>query len=114
MEKFCHIEDLHRDMLLKMQKAGVEFTDIYRTMVPLDLTHMSDRIREKEISIQIEQFLIKLCPFLNYIRIDNQHDLAVCGAYKNRMVLGGKLLHEVCETGNHLHCEYFLNPGTIS
>ena len=42
---------------------------------------------------------------------DDQEELTVCGAYMNRMVLGGKRLHEVCETLNHLHCEYFINSG---
>jgi hypothetical protein len=30
------------------------------------------------------------------------------------MVLGGKYLHEICQTEKHLQCEYFLNPRVRS
>ncbi|MDA3788781.1 MAG: hypothetical protein PF503_09845 [Desulfobacula sp.] len=107
-------EVLHRDMLVNMQKAGVESTEMYNMNAAIDLKNIADRFFLQGFPFRIERFLQKLCPFLNYIQIDNQHDLTVCRAYKNRMVLGGKRLHEVCETGNHLHCDYFLNPRTIS
>jgi hypothetical protein len=59
---------------------------------------------------RLERHLPVLCSFLHYREIDAQHELTVCGAYRDRMVLGGFWLHEICETENHLHCEYYLNP----
>jgi len=41
------------------------------------------------------------------------NSMTVCRAYGNRMVLGGERLHEICETSNHLHCDYFLNSRLI-
>jgi hypothetical protein len=32
----------------------------------------------------------------------------------DRMVLGGRRLHELCETDDHLHCEYYQNPSRKS
>lgn len=107
-------EVLHRDMLVKMQEVGVESTEMYRMNAGIDLKQIADRFFLQDFPFRIEHLLQKLCPFLNYIQIDNQHDIAVCHAYKNRMFLGGKRLHEVCETGNHLHCDCFLNPRTGS
>jgi hypothetical protein len=54
--------------------------------------------------------LSQLCTFLNYKPISDQNELITCAAYRNRMVLGGKRLHEVCQTETHLHCEFYLNP----
>jgi hypothetical protein len=51
-----------------------------------------------------------ICPRLNYNAIDSQHEITLCGAYRDRMVLGGSRLRETCETSAHLSCEYFLNP----
>jgi hypothetical protein len=58
----------------------------------------------------LQRYLAVLCPFLHYSRIDSQREMTVCGAYLDRLVLGGRWLREVCETEDHLHCEYFLNP----
>jgi hypothetical protein len=58
----------------------------------------------------LARHLAILCPFLYYREIDSQHEMTVCGAYLDRMVLGGRRLRELCQTEDHLHCEYFLNP----
>lgn len=55
----------------------------------------------REIMVKLQETGVTL--FKNY-KADIIMDL-------NRMVLGGKRLHEVCETLNHLQCEYFLNSG---
>ncbi len=50
------------------------------------------------------------CPFLKRRPINADEEMSVCGAYRDRLVLGGRRLREVCETDNHRYCEYFLNP----
>jgi hypothetical protein len=55
-----------------------------------------------------------LCPYLRDIPIDEFKTMTVCGAYLNRMVLGGRRLHELCETENHAGCEYYQNPRVRS
>jgi len=51
-----------------------------------------------------------LCPYLSSVALDESRTMIVCGAYQNRMVLGGRRLHELCETENHIGCEYFQTP----
>ncbi|MCF8081671.1 MAG: hypothetical protein K9M96_01125 [Deltaproteobacteria bacterium] len=51
-----------------------------------------------------------LCPFLHYSKIDSQHEMTVCRAYLDRMVLGARRLQQWCETENHLLCEHYLDP----
>ncbi len=59
---------------------------------------------------QPEHILNAICPRLNYNAIDSRHEIMLCGAYRDRMVLGGSRLRETCETSAHLGCEYYLNP----
>ena len=101
---------LHRSMAVKLQRAGVEFLKIRNPDVRFDVEQLSTLIREANMSVRIERVLGRLCPFLNYFPIDAQREIITCGAYKNRMVLGGERLHEICESEAHLFCHYFLNP----
>jgi hypothetical protein len=55
-----------------------------------------------------------LCPYLSSVALDESRAMPVCGAYLDRMVLGGRRLHELCETENHAGCEYFQNPRVRS
>ena len=57
-----------------------------------------------------EHILKEICPRLNYSPIDSQREIMLCGAYRDRMVLGGSRLRETCETSAHLDCEFYLNP----
>ena len=63
---------------------------------------------------QVNLQLKRLFPYLHYSQIDSRNEMTVCGAYLDRMVLGGQRLHEICETQEHLQCEYSLNPRCSS
>jgi hypothetical protein len=99
----------HRKLLEDLNQAGVEFA-AYVGEITLD----SDQIRAIIDGLgpddRLERHLEVVCAFLHYSRIDPDHEMAVCGAYLDRMVLGGRWLHEICETEDHLQCEYYLNP----
>lgn len=103
------METIHREMMVKLQETGVTLFKNYKADITIDLNRIKDLVKRGDPSIFIRETIKKLCPALNRIGSDDQEELTVCGAYMNRMVLGGKRLHEVCETLNHLHCEYFLN-----
>ena len=103
------METIHREMMVKLQETGVTLFKNYIADITIDLNRIKDLVKRGDPSIFIRETIKKLCPALNRIGSDDQEELTVCGAYMNRMVLGGKRLHEVCETLNHLHCEYFLN-----
>jgi hypothetical protein len=107
---FALIETLHRELVVQMRHAGVGFMEIYWLGRPLDPRKTLCDIQRNDVSVRIDRFLAGLCPFLTYSPIDDRVELVTCRAYRNRMVLGGKRLHEVCETETYLHCEYYLNP----
>jgi hypothetical protein len=50
---------------------------------------------------RLGRHLAVVCPYLHYSEIDFRHEMAVCGAYLDRMVLEGHRLHEICETESH-------------
>lgn len=85
----------------------------YKSDISIGLNQIKDLSGEKDQAVNLRGLLKKVCPAFNYIKIDDQHELIVCGAYMNRMALGGIRLHEVCETLNHLNCEYFVSPRIV-
>ena len=50
------------------------------------------------------------CPFINYSRIDDEIDLAVCGAYYNFLALNNRRLRNLCFSASHEECGYFRYP----
>src|SRR3989339_171141 len=105
------METIHREMMVKLQETGVTLFKNYKADIIIDLNRIRDLVKRGDPYLFIRETIKKLCPALNRIGSDDQEELTVCGAYMNRMVLGGKRLHEVCETLNYLHCEYFINSG---
>jgi len=104
------METIHREMMVKLQETGATLFKNYKAGITIDLNWIKALAKEGDPSADIREAIKKLCPALNHTGLDGQEELTVCGAYMNR-VLGGKRLHEVCETLNHLHCEYFINSG---
>ncbi len=99
----------HRGLLESLENAGVRYIRyVGQTVSDADL--MQNMGEEDEI----EYHLAMLCPFLRYRPLDAEREICVCGAYLERMVLGGFRLHDICETWAHLVCEHFLNPGIVS
>lgn len=107
---FASIDRWHRGMAGRMKDAGLDFMDVRQSQNQIDPEHISDLILETRLSVHMERVMSRLCSFLNYKPVNGCSELITCGAWHNRMVLGGKRLHAVCETENHLYCEYFLNP----
>lgn len=99
----------HRKLLEYLHLAGVDYAH-YVGEIKLASFQMHSIIDGLGLGDRLERQLATLCHFLHYSKIDLQHEMPVCGAYRDRMVLGGRRLHEICETEGHLHCEYFLNP----
>jgi hypothetical protein len=93
-----------------LNHEGVDFVKYVVADTTLDSNKMRKIIDELGPNDRLERHLKVVCPFLHYNEIDSKHKMAVCGAYLDRMVLGGRRLHELCETEDHLHCEYYLNP----
>ena len=99
----------HRKLLEEIHLAGADFVRyVGETMLdPPRLNQIIDGLNPDD---RLAAHLAVLCPFLHYNSMDSRHELIVCGAYLDRMVLGGDRLHQLCETEDHRQCEYFLNP----
>lgn len=99
----------HRKIIENLDRANVDYLR-YIGDAKLDLGHMRKIISGLGPNDRLKRHLGILCPFLHYKQIDARLEIMTCGAYLNRMVLGGRRLRETCETENHFHCEYYLNP----
>lgn len=99
----------HRRLMAALKDAGADYIrfagpnefDSVITGRLIDSLGSGDRV---------EPHLAKLCPFLHYKELDSRHEMTVCGAYLDRMVIGGRRLHDMCELEIHQNCEYYLNP----
>jgi hypothetical protein len=103
-------EFINREMVIKLDNTGIRFMDVRAKGAPIDPERLLCLVRRAAPSIRIDLILAQLCPFLDHHRGYGGCELTTCRAYRNRMVLGGKRLHEVCETDGHVYCEYYLNP----
>ncbi|MDQ1335890.1 MAG: hypothetical protein QG552_2840 [Thermodesulfobacteriota bacterium] len=99
----------HRGLMEALKRAGVDLARFIGETT-LSSTRLIEIIDGLGTEDRVERQWTLLCPYLDYDAIDSCHEMTVCGAYLDRMVLGGKRLHEICETEDHLHCEYYLNP----
>jgi len=99
----------HRKLIEDLKRAKVDYVR-YIGDVRLYSTQVEAIIEGLGSADRTERRLKTVCPFLNYSQIDSRHELTVCGAYLDRMALGGRRLHEICEAEDHLACEYYRNP----
>jgi hypothetical protein len=99
----------HRKLMEELDQAGVDYIKFIgeapSSLPPI--TELFDALGPEDL---LERQLALVCPYLHYSAIDARREMIVCGAYLDRMVLGGKWLHDVCESESHLRCDYFLNP----
>lgn len=103
------LESKHRRLLENLEQVGADFIK-YIGEIAVGSTQLQRIIEGLGPDDRLERHLAVLCLFLHYREIDSQHEMTVCGAYLDRMVLGGRRLCELCQTDDHLNCEYFLNP----
>jgi hypothetical protein len=99
----------HRGLIEDLERAQVDYVR-YIDDAGLEATRIREIIAALGPDDRVERQLARLCRYLHYDAVDAGHEIIVCGAYLDRMVLGGRWLHEVCETEEHLHCQYYLNP----
>lgn len=107
------LHEKHRGLIENLKRAGVDFVKFVAEK-PLRSSLIVELIDGLGPYERMERQLDILCPYLHYDAIDDCREMTVCGAYLDRMVLGGKWLHEVCQTENHLSCKYLLNPRSKS
>lgn len=108
------LERLHQKLILGLTQRGVDFVDIHSGIESDSIGKNIRQLWKSHSLMPAQSVLEKLCPFLNYLPGVDKYEFPVCGAYWNRMFLGGHRLHEICHTINHHHCEYYKNPKVVS
>ncbi len=99
----------HRMLLESFRRNGADFIVVmnFGRLDSAGIGEAADRLCPDDSP---ERQLALVCPFLNYSAIDARTELTVCGAYRNRMVLGPQRLRSCCETAAHAQCEQYLSP----
>jgi len=114
MPVIVSLDAFQRDMAVKLNDIGLKFMDVRKIGGMIDPGHLLRLVHLDDPSIYINPILDNLCPFLHYSPIDEKCELTTCNACGNRMVLGGRRLHGVCETSDHEYCDYFLHSRVAS
>ena len=96
----------HRKLAEDLKRAKVDYVRCVGN-AKLDSNLVREIIQDLGPVDSLDRVLETMCPFLHYSKIDSQREMMVCGAYLDRMVLGGRRLHELCETGDHIYCGYY-------
>ena len=99
----------HRVLLDSFRRNGADFVAVMN-FGRLDSAGIEETVLRLGAADSPERQLALVCPFLNYSAIDARTELTVCGAYRNRMVLGPQRLRSCCETAAHAQCEQYLSP----
>lgn len=99
----------HRQLLEELDQAHVDYIR-YFGEDRLDEEYLQAIMGTLGPEDRPSHRLSELCPFLRYNRIGRSEELIVCGAYLDRLVLGGHRLHNICETDEYQCCEFYLNP----
>jgi hypothetical protein len=103
------LQSKHRGLIEALHRVGVDFVRLFRETT-LSSSRMIEIIEGLGADDRVERQFMVLCPYLHYDVIDASTEMTVCGAYLDRMVLGGSRVHEVCESIEHLRCPYYLEP----
>lgn len=106
------LQTRHRQLLQRLVLAGLDYVE-YTDSTLLEATQIQKFLQRLGPDNNAAHQLEKLCPYLRYSRLKDSGDFILCGAYLERMVLGGTRLHKICETENHCSCEYFMNPRRL-
>ncbi len=106
------LDSPHRGFMIQLKHAGLNFIRVAHSWAVDDPPSLFRLLERGGNEFHIDRALEKLCPCLNYAPLDQRSELITCSAYRDRMVLGGKRLREVCETGIHQSCEYYLTYGS--
>lgn len=99
----------NRFVVERLRNTGVNYIRFLAIGKPYQVEIDAASVKP-ESKKQLDFLLELLCAYLHYCKIDSRHEMPVCGAYLDRKVLGGQRLHEICETGKHRLCKYYLNP----
>ena len=99
------VSQRHRGLLASLELAGVK-----RVVFRPAGAKLPVRPGPENSGQSLAMVLDEICPFQNHQPVDQQRELAYCGAYLNRLVLGRDRVLDVCENPSHRVCPFYLAP----
>lgn len=106
----CILHEPHREVLAGLAKAEVDWVWFFSAGQPILPTLLISPESGAGRWLPLEKVLREICPYLNYLPVEGGREMCVCGAYRNRMVLGQGTLRDLCQAARHNNCPYFLDP----
>lgn len=106
----CILHEQHREILAGLSKAEVGWVSFFSADQPILPTMLMPPESGDERWLRLDNVLREICPHLNYLPQVGGREMCVCGAYRNRMVLGQGTLRDLCQVARHDNCPYFLEP----
>lgn len=106
----CILHERHREVLANLSKAEVCWVSFISADQPILPTLLMSPESGDERWLRLDNALREICPYLNYLPVEGGREMCVCGAYRNRMVLGRATLRDLCQAARHDNCPYFLEP----
>jgi len=88
------LHEKHRGLIENLKRAGADFVK-FIAETRLNSSLMNEMIDGLTTEDRVERHLMMLCPYLHCDDLEASHELTVCGAYIDRLMLCGKWLHEV-------------------
>jgi len=106
----CILHERHREVLVALARAEVGWVSFLPADQPILPTLLMSPEGGSERWLRLKDVLPEICPHLNYLPVEGGREMCVCGAYRNRMVLGRTTLRDLCQAARHNNCPYFLEP----
>jgi hypothetical protein len=102
----CVLPYRHRELLLHLQAANVEWA-AFLAPESRSLWGLLAELNDARVSYRpLQAILQELCPHLNYAPAGAGKEMCVCGAYRDRMVLGRSRRDRFCENSGFALCQF--------
>jgi CheY-like chemotaxis protein len=99
-----------RDIFERLLKAGADYYTYFMNDKLWTEISASSIVECLEKRDKLKNRVNEICPYLNHNKPDFYKNMALCGAYFNRMVLAEEKINTICTTHKHSSCEHFLKP----
>ncbi|MBN2859585.1 MAG: hypothetical protein JXK93_04890 [Sphaerochaetaceae bacterium] len=94
----------HREMLSQLQDSGVDY---FLSIKNLDSQKISLEIPPLSRLQKLSAVYADMCPKINY-SVDGTIERCSCAGAHDRLILSPYRIMELCATGNHTSCEFFI------
>ncbi|MCB2186422.1 MAG: hypothetical protein KQJ78_08400 [Deltaproteobacteria bacterium] len=110
----CILRDIHRGVLAGLARAAVEWVGLVVGPAFSPLPFLAGEEGLPPTCRPLEGVLAEVCPCLNHAAAGAGKEMAVCGGYGNRLVLGALRRRHFCHGPAHRQCPFFTGPSPVA